>query len=78
MELLGWICTIMIVIGFILNSIGKLKYAIYVWIIGDIGWILYDLSIRNYSHLALSIIIIIINVYGLYKLKENEDKSKKD
>lgn len=78
MELFGWICTIMIVIGFILNSIGKLKYAIYVWIIGDIGWILYDLSIRNYSHLALSIIIIIINVYGLYKLKENEDKSKKD
>jgi hypothetical protein len=78
MELFGWICTIMIVIGFILNSIGNLKYAIYVWIIGDIGWILYDLSIRNYSHLALSIIIIIINVYGLYKLKENEDKSKKD
>ena len=78
MELFGWICTIMIVIGFILNSIGKLKYAIYVWIIGDIGWILYDLSIRNYSHLALSIVIIIINVYGLYKLKENEDKSKKD
>lgn len=78
MELFGWICTIMIVIGFILNSIGKLKYAIYVWIIGDIGWILYDISIRNYSHLALSIVIIIINVYGLYKLKENEDKSKKD
>jgi membrane-bound ClpP family serine protease len=78
MELFGWICTIMIVIGFILNSIGNLKYAIYVWIIGDIGWILYDISIRNYSHLALSIIIIIINVYGLYKLKENEDKSKKD
>lgn len=78
MELFGWICTIMIVIGFILNSIGKLKYAIYVWIIGDIGWILYDLSIRNYSHFALSIIIIIINVYGLYKLKENEDKNKKD
>ena len=68
----------MIVIGFILNSIGKLKYAIYVWIIGDIGWILYDLSIRNYSHFALSIIIIIINVYGLYKLKENEEKNKKD
>ena len=78
MELFGWICTIMIVIGFILNSIGKLKYAIYVWIIGDIGWILYDISIRNYSHLALSIIIIVINVYGLYKIKENEDKSKKD
>ena len=78
MELFGWICTIMIIIGFILNSIGNLKYAIYVWIIGDIGWILYDISIRNYSHLALSIIIVIINVYGLYKLKENEDKSKKD
>jgi len=78
MELFGWICTIMIIIGFILNSIGNLKYAIYVWIIGDIGWILYDLSIRNYSHLALSIIIVIINMYGLYKINKNEDKSKKD
>ena len=78
MELFGWICTITVLLGFILNSIQKLKYAIYVWIIGDIGWILYDISIRNYSHLVLSIIIIIINVYGLYKLKENEDKSKKD
>ena len=78
MELVGWICAITVLIGFILNSIQKLKYAIYVWIIGDIGWILYDISIRNYSHLALSIVIIIINVYGLYKLKENEDKSKKD
>ena len=75
MELFGWICTIMIVIGFILNSIGKLKYAIYVWIIGDIGWILYDLSIRNYSHLVLSVVIILINLYGLYKIQKNESRN---
>ena len=75
MELFGWICTIMIVIGFILNSIGKLKDAIYVWIIGDIGWIFYDMSIRNYSHIALSGIIILINLYGLYKIQKNESRN---
>jgi hypothetical protein len=74
MEIFGWICTITVLVGFILNSIQKLKYAIYVWIIGDIGWILYDLSIRNYSHLVLSIVIILINIYGLYKIK-NESRN---
>jgi hypothetical protein len=68
MILFGWICTITVLIGFILNSLQKLKYAIYVWVIGDIGWILYDLPIRNYSHLTLSIVIILINLYGLYKI----------
>ena len=68
MVIFGWICTITVLIGFILNSLQKLKYAIYVWVIGDIGWILYDLPIRNYSHLTLSIVIILINLYGLYKI----------
>lgn len=75
MELFGWICTITVLIGFILNSIQKLKYAIYVWIIGDIGWILYDMSIRNYSHLVLSVVIILINLYGLYKIQKNESRN---
>jgi hypothetical protein len=75
MVIFGWICTITVLIGFILNSIQKLKYAIYVWVIGDIGWILYDLPIRNYSHLTLSIVIILINLYGLYKIHKNESRN---
>ena len=70
METFGWLCTVLVLIGFVLNSLQKLKYAIYLWIIGDLGWIIYDLSINNYSHLVLSFIIILINLYGLFKLRK--------
>ena len=69
MEWLGWICTALVLVGFLLNSSQKLKYAIFVWCIGDIGWIIYDISINNVSHATLSGIIILLNLYGLYKLK---------
>ena len=70
MEWLGWICTALVLIGFLLNSNQKLKYAIFVWCIGDIGWIIYDMSINNISHAVLSGIIILLNIYGLYKLSK--------
>jgi hypothetical protein len=68
MEWLGWICTILVLIGFLLNSNEKLKYAMIVWCVGDLGWIVYDVYINNLSHATLSGIIILLNVYGLYKV----------
>jgi len=68
-ELFGWLCTTLVLTGFTLNANGKLKPALIIWIIGDIGWILYDYFINNFSHATLSFVIIFINVYGLYKLK---------
>ena len=72
MEWLGWICTALVLIGFLLNSNQKLKYAIFVWCIGDIGWIIYDMSINNISHAVLSGVIILLNIYGLYTIKIKE------
>jgi len=68
MEWLGWICTALVLVGFLLNSNEKLKYAMIVWCVGDLGWIVYDLYINNLSHATLSGIIILLNVYGLYKV----------
>jgi hypothetical protein len=70
MEVLGWICTALVLVGFLLNSNQKLKYAIFVWCIGDIGWIIYDMSINNISHAVLSGVIILLNIYGLYTIKK--------
>ena len=39
------------------------------WIIGDTGWIVYDYLINNFSHLTLSVVIIAINMYGIYRLQ---------
>lgn len=64
-DILGWTSTCLVLIGFVLNSRQKYMYAMITWICGDIGWIVYDFFIDNFSHLVLSLVIISINVYGI-------------
>ena len=71
MEVLGWISTALILLGYISNSKGWYQYAMVTWIIGDIGWITYDVYINNISHMVLSLIIICINLYGIYRIWKN-------
>ena len=71
-ENLGWISTVLVLLGYILNSNEKPRHAMIAWIIGDTGWIVYDYLINNFSHLTLSAVIIAINVYGIYRLKIKE------
>ena len=60
-----------ILIGYIFNAKSRYILAMIAWIIGDIGWITYDLFIDNFSHMALSLVIISINIYGIINLKKN-------
>tara|TARA_R100001244_G_scaffold121916_1_gene91575 strand:- start:108 stop:341 length:234 start_codon:yes stop_codon:yes gene_type:complete len=69
-EVLGWISTALVLVGFILNAKGIINWAMITWIIGDIGWITYDFFIDNFSHLVLSLVIISINIYGIINLKK--------
>ena len=73
-EILGWICTLIVLLGFILNANKKLVTALIVWIIGDVGWIVYDYFIDNFSHAFLSTSIILINSYGLYKTRNKKNE----
>jgi len=75
-EALGWISTVLVLIGFIFNSCRQLIPAIVIWIIGDIGWITYDIFINNYSHMFLSFIIIAINIYGIYNVSKHRISQK--
>ena len=72
MEIIGWISTLLVLIGYFTNARGKYRTAMYTWIIGDIGWITYDIYIANISHLTLSLVIIAINTYGIYKIIRKE------
>ena len=65
-EVVGWISTLLVLTGYVLNAKCYIRPAMVMWIIGDIGWISYDCFIDNYSHLALSAIIISINLYGIW------------
>jgi len=74
-EVLGWMSTVLVLIGFVLNARGIFTWAMVAWIVGDIGWITYDFFIDNFSHLVLSLVIISINVYGIIHQKKKELKS---
>ena len=73
-DFLGWVSTALVLLGYIYNALQLSKYEIIAWIIGDIGWVIYHLCIDNFSHLVLSIIIISINVYGMYNIKKLQKK----
>lgn len=66
-EIIGWICTALVLVGYFLNANKKLIPALIVWLIGDIGWIWYDYCINNWSHATLCSIIILINIFGIWK-----------
>lgn len=66
MEVLGWASTLLIILGFYLNARSQRNAAFITWIVGDIGWIIYDIHIVNWSHLSLSVFIIFLNLYGIY------------
>ena len=68
-EALGWTSTILVLFGYILNAKMKHQAAMVAWIVGDVGWITYDFFITNISHLVLSLVIISINLYGIYQHK---------
>ncbi len=71
MLVLGWISTALVLLGYIANSKGWHRYAMVTWITGDIGWIVYDIYINNISHMVLSLVIICINLYGIYRIWKN-------
>ena len=67
-ELLGWISTLLVMMGYVFNSVQKRLLAIGTWIMGDVGWIIYDIYIKNWSHSVLSLLIIVINIYGIWNI----------
>jgi len=71
-ELLGWLSTLLVLFGYIFNAQQLTKLAMITWILGDLGWIIYDLFIYNISHMFLSFIIIIINIYGIWNICKNK------
>jgi uncharacterized membrane protein len=75
-ESIGWFSTILVLIGYVLNAKSYTRPAMIAWIVGDIGWISYDIFIYNYSHLALSAIIITINLYGIWNSLSQTKKYK--
>lgn len=67
-DIVGWIGTLLVLIGYILNANRKYLSACIIWIIGDITWIAYDVHRGIYPHLGLCLVIISINLYAIVKM----------
>jgi hypothetical protein len=67
-EVLAWSSTLLVLLGYVLNAKSLTKLAMFSWITGDIGWVLYDIHINNISHMVLSFVIISINIYGIWNI----------
>ena len=72
-DIIGWVATGLVLIGYWLNSNRLHYHAMAVWIVGDIGWITYDVMRSIYPHLTLSAVIILLNLYGIYKILKNKN-----
>ena len=68
-QLLGWFSTVLVALGFLVNSRKNHILAFIFWIIADLGWIIYDYHIQNWSHATLAFFIVVINFYGFYNHK---------
>ena len=75
-EILGWVGTVLVLIGYWANSNLQHRLAMTTWIAGDVIWITYDVFIENWSHMVLSLVIIGINIYGIYKIIANGTLSR--
>jgi hypothetical protein len=67
-ETIGYIATMLVLIGYALNSQQRLLAACVTWIIGDVLWVTYDVMIQNTPHTILSALIIALNIRAIYRL----------
>jgi hypothetical protein len=67
-ETIGYIATMLVLIGYALNSQQRYLAACVTWIIGDVLWVTYDIMIQNVPHTILSALIIALNIRAIYRL----------
>lgn len=67
-ELLGWLATSILLLGYWANAQKKL-YSWIVWMIGNTLMLIYAFLISSSSVMFLSIVLIGMNIYGYYNWK---------
>lgn len=59
-----WILAIISLAGNVLNS-NKIVYGFHVWIICNVGWLIYDISNSIYARACLDLIQTALCLYGI-------------
>jgi len=69
-EYLGWFATGILLVGYYLNAKQNISSWI-LWFIGNSLMTFYAYAIQSYSVVFLSIILVIMNVYGYLNWKKS-------
>ena len=70
-DLIGWLGTTMIMIGYYLNA-KKYKMCFYVWGIGNVAFLIYSYLINAIPQIAVSFFVLGMNVYGYKQWSKDE------
>ena len=71
-ELIGWIGTFFIPLGYYLNA-NKLMSSWYAWFIGNLLLMIYSIYMNVYPQVALAIILMGLNIYGYISWKKRDE-----
>ena len=67
-ELIGWIATLMLLLGYILNARKKISSWV-IWMIGNTLMCMYAILIESNSIAFLSTVLVGLNIYGFISWK---------
>ena len=70
-EILGWIATAILLIGYYLNA-KKYISSFIIWFIGNTLMGIYAYVIESFSVVALSIVLMVLNLYGYNNWKSDK------
>ena len=70
-EILGWVATAILLIGYYLNA-RKILCSFLIWFGGNTLMGVYAYVIESYSVVALSIVLMILNLYGYNNWKADK------
>ena len=68
-ELIGWIATAILLLGYYLNANKQISSWAF-WFIGNGIMLVYALLIQSYSVASLSVILMGLNIYGYVSWKK--------
>ena len=71
-----WGVTILCLIGTAANVFKK-RICFYLWTVGNIAWLIYDISTGQYSRAVLDAVHLVFAVIGIFTWKK-ETKSKSE